>query len=89
MRPYLKEPITKNWAGRLAQGEGPEFKPQHHTPPPPKKTWYQVIYGDNKSLQTKITLSHFWQSIDRHVVRVAGVLLSKNPIPRYFLLLPI
>jgi hypothetical protein len=28
--PYLKKPITKNWAGGVAQGEGPEFKPQYH-----------------------------------------------------------
>jgi hypothetical protein len=31
--PILKKPITKR-AGRVAQGEGPEFKPQY---PPPKK----------------------------------------------------
>jgi hypothetical protein len=30
-----KNPITKNWAGGVAQGEGPEFKSQY--PPPPKK----------------------------------------------------
>jgi hypothetical protein len=28
--PILKNPITKNWAGGVAQGEGPEFKPQYH-----------------------------------------------------------
>jgi hypothetical protein len=27
--PILKNPITKNWAGGVAQGEGPEFKPQY------------------------------------------------------------
>jgi hypothetical protein len=27
----LKSPITKNWAGGVAQGEGPEFNPQCHT----------------------------------------------------------
>jgi hypothetical protein len=25
----LKKPFTKNWAGGVAQGEGPEFKPQY------------------------------------------------------------
>jgi hypothetical protein len=28
--PILKNPITENWAGGMAQGEGPEFKPKHH-----------------------------------------------------------
>jgi hypothetical protein len=28
--PISKNPITKNWAGGVAQGEGPEFKPQYH-----------------------------------------------------------
>jgi hypothetical protein len=27
--PILKNCITKNWAGEVAQGEGPEFKPQY------------------------------------------------------------
>jgi hypothetical protein len=27
IRPYLKKPFTKNRAGGVAQGEGPEFKP--------------------------------------------------------------
>jgi hypothetical protein len=27
--PISKNPITKNWAGGVAQGEGPEFKPQY------------------------------------------------------------
>jgi hypothetical protein len=26
----MKNPITKNWAGGVAQGKGPEFKPQYH-----------------------------------------------------------
>jgi hypothetical protein len=26
-RPYLEKPFTKNRAGGVAQGEGPEFKP--------------------------------------------------------------
>jgi hypothetical protein len=30
MRPYLKNTLHKNRAGRVAQGEGPEFKPQYH-----------------------------------------------------------
>jgi hypothetical protein len=25
-----RKPITKNWTGGVAQGEGPEFKPQYH-----------------------------------------------------------
>jgi hypothetical protein len=29
-RPYLKKTFTKNWAGGVAQGEGPEFKRQSH-----------------------------------------------------------
>jgi hypothetical protein len=28
-RPYLEKPFTKNKAGGVAQGEGPEFKPQY------------------------------------------------------------
>jgi hypothetical protein len=32
MRPYLKKPFPKKIrTGRVAQGEGPEFKPQYHT----------------------------------------------------------
>jgi hypothetical protein len=27
--PILKNPITKNWASGMAQGEGLEFKPQY------------------------------------------------------------
>jgi hypothetical protein len=30
MRPSLEKPFTKR-AGGIAQGEGPEFKPQYHT----------------------------------------------------------
>jgi hypothetical protein len=31
-RPYLDKPFTKiNRAGGVAQGAGPEFKPQYHT----------------------------------------------------------
>jgi hypothetical protein len=29
--PISKNSITKNWAGGVAQGENPEFKPQYHT----------------------------------------------------------
>jgi hypothetical protein len=29
-RPYLKIPFTKNRAGKVAQSEGPKFKPQYH-----------------------------------------------------------
>jgi hypothetical protein len=37
--PILKKPITKEIkeAGGVAQGVGPEFKPQYHHSPPPKK----------------------------------------------------
>jgi hypothetical protein len=28
--PTSKNPLTKNWAGRVAQGVGSEFKPQYH-----------------------------------------------------------
>jgi hypothetical protein len=28
--PISKNPITKNWASGVTQGEGPEFKPQYH-----------------------------------------------------------
>jgi hypothetical protein len=37
--PILKTTITKR-AGRLAQGEGPEFKPQYH-----KKKFLKVVRG--------------------------------------------
>jgi hypothetical protein len=30
MRPYLKKIFHKNKTGGVAQGEGPEFKPQYH-----------------------------------------------------------
>jgi hypothetical protein len=30
MIPYLEKPFTNNWAGGVAQDEGPEFKPQYH-----------------------------------------------------------
>jgi hypothetical protein len=29
MRPYLEKPTTKKRAGGVAQGVGPEFKPQY------------------------------------------------------------
>jgi hypothetical protein len=31
MRPYLEKTHHKNWVGGVAQGVGPEFKPQYHT----------------------------------------------------------
>jgi hypothetical protein len=37
VRPYLKKPITKR-SGRLAQGIGPEFKPQYHKRKKEKET---------------------------------------------------
>jgi hypothetical protein len=30
VRPYLEKTLHKNRAGGVAQGEGPEFKPQYH-----------------------------------------------------------
>jgi hypothetical protein len=30
MRSYLEKPFTKIGAGGVAQGAGPEFKPQYH-----------------------------------------------------------
>jgi hypothetical protein len=36
--PYLKKTHHKNRAGGLAQGVGPEFKPQHHQKKTKKKT---------------------------------------------------
>jgi hypothetical protein len=30
MRPYLKKTYHKEWAGRVAQSVGPEFKSQYH-----------------------------------------------------------
>jgi hypothetical protein len=35
--PISKNLITKNWAGGVAQGEGPEFKPQYHKKKKKKK----------------------------------------------------
>jgi hypothetical protein len=29
VKPYLKKPYHKNTAGGVAQGKGPEFKPQY------------------------------------------------------------
>jgi hypothetical protein len=34
--PILKNLVTKNWAGGVAQGKGPEFKPQNQKK---KKFW--------------------------------------------------
>jgi hypothetical protein len=36
-RPYLKKPFTKKRAGRVAQGEGPEFKDQYYAKEKKKK----------------------------------------------------
>jgi hypothetical protein len=30
VRPYLEKPYHKKLGGGVAQGEGPEFKPQNH-----------------------------------------------------------
>jgi hypothetical protein len=37
-RPYLKKPFTKNRAGGMVQGEGPEFKPQYRKKKKKKKS---------------------------------------------------
>jgi hypothetical protein len=43
IKPNLEKTLYKNRAGGMAQGEGPELKPQYHThthtktTPPPKK----------------------------------------------------
>jgi hypothetical protein len=44
MRPYLKKIFHKNKAGGVAQGEGPEFKPQ---------------YCKNKKKKNTVVLSYF------------------------------
>jgi hypothetical protein len=44
MRPYLEKPITKT-AGGVAQGVGPEFKPQYHA----KKKKSQVSEAELQS----------------------------------------
>jgi hypothetical protein len=58
VRSYLqKNPSQKNRAGGVAQGEGPEFKPQYHKKPKPN--------------QSKKTLSHT-QALtphNKHVLR--------------------
>jgi hypothetical protein len=43
----LKNPITKNWAGRVAQGEGPEFKLQYWK----KKKGYYVGGGGGEIVE--------------------------------------
>jgi hypothetical protein len=40
MRPYLNKPFTKNRAGGVSQGEGPEFKIQYYT----KKCTLQITH---------------------------------------------
>jgi hypothetical protein len=42
-----RKPITKNWTGGVAQGEGPEFKPQYHKKKKKKltmKTFMDAIF---------------------------------------------
>jgi hypothetical protein len=42
-----KNPITKNWAGRVAQGKSPEFKPQYQKKkkkPNTKKGWQKYSF---------------------------------------------
>jgi hypothetical protein len=40
MRPYLKKIFHKNKAGGVAQGEGPEFKPQYCKNKKKKIQWF-------------------------------------------------
>jgi hypothetical protein len=40
-----KNPSQKNWAGGVAQGEGPEFKPQHGEKKKKKRTERQVPHS--------------------------------------------
>jgi hypothetical protein len=39
MSPYLKKFITKKKAGRVAQGVGPEFKPQYRKKKGSQLSW--------------------------------------------------
>jgi hypothetical protein len=39
VRPYLEKTLHKNKAGGVAQGVGPELKPQHHKKKKKKKSW--------------------------------------------------
>jgi hypothetical protein len=43
-RPYLKKPYQKNWAGGVAQGEGPEFKPPYRKKKRKENVGSQVQY---------------------------------------------
>jgi hypothetical protein len=42
-RPYLKNPVTKNWAGGVDQGETPEFKPQYCRKKKKKQSFKSLI----------------------------------------------
>jgi hypothetical protein len=44
--PISKNPITKNWAGGVAQGEGPELKPQYRK----KKKKKGIVSGRQSGL---------------------------------------
>jgi hypothetical protein len=54
VRPYLKKSIThtKRWAGGMAQGEGPEFKPQYHKINIQKSVAF--LYTNNKQTEKEI-----------------------------------
>jgi hypothetical protein len=43
MRPYLKKPFTKIGLVEVAQGEGPEFKPQYCKKKKKKKAIYIIF----------------------------------------------
>jgi hypothetical protein len=49
LRPYLKKPITKKRAGRVAQGVGPDFKSQYCKK---KSEVFPSVYT-NKGLSSK------------------------------------
>jgi hypothetical protein len=56
LRAYLKKPITKNWAGGVAQGENPEFK---------------IQYLKKKFAFCKLPLAHFCIKISLEHIHVS------------------
>jgi hypothetical protein len=62
--PILKNPISKNWASRVAQGEGPEFKPQYHTQ---KKKLFHCHCGE-LAVHVKTTYNHQPETQHNHIL---------------------
>jgi hypothetical protein len=60
-RPYLEKNPSQKWADGLAQGVGPEFKPQYH-----KKRWisshqpWQSVIVTLLALQLSPSEMYFW-----------------------------